>query len=176
MTKIFITLLAIYRPSNPSPTPRPFLMYFAVGGLTQCGIGQSNPLVYDGAKMLQRQSDVIVVVVQIRLGALGYLFNDGLVAEQGTDAGNYGSRDAIAAVEFVKTHGAAFGGSDRITVTGESAGGNVASSFQTIPAAKGLVAAIGAQSSTFGLAGAQLSPKKALSVGALVEQKLNCTR
>lgn len=73
---------------------------------------------FDGAR-LAAEGDVVVVTVNYRLGALGYLR-----ADVGDDAvANCGLRDQAAALEWVASHAAAFGGDPaNVTVFGESAG------------------------------------------------------
>ena len=75
--------------------------------------------VFDAAR-LAAEGDVLVVTVNYRLGALGYL-----VADADSDAAdsNCGLRDQLAALQWVHAHAAEFGGDPaRITVFGESAG------------------------------------------------------
>ena len=63
---------------------------------------------YDGAN-LARTGDVVVVTVQYRVGALGYLASPSLAAGA-KPAGNYGLLDQIAALQWVQRNAAAFGG------------------------------------------------------------------
>eukprot|EP00557_Chaetoceros_sp_GSL56_P012315 CAMPEP_0176478174 /NCGR_PEP_ID=MMETSP0200_2-20121128/1041_1 /TAXON_ID=947934 /ORGANISM="Chaetoceros sp., Strain GSL56" /LENGTH=1129 /DNA_ID=CAMNT_0017874085 /DNA_START=156 /DNA_END=3545 /DNA_ORIENTATION=+ len=90
------------------------VMLWLHGGAFQQG-GARRPE-YDGRKLAER--DIIVVTINYRLGALGFLVSspDGLY-------GNFGLMDQRAALDWVKKNIEAFGGdSDNITLFGESAG------------------------------------------------------
>lgn len=97
----------------------PVMVWVHGGGLTS-GTGAD----YDAASLV-RAGNVIVVTFNYRLGLLGYLAHPALGAEQGDGAsGNYGLQDQIAALNWVRANIAAFGGSPgKITIFGESAGG-----------------------------------------------------
>ena len=71
---------------------------------------------YDGAR-LAREGDVVVVGVNSRLGALGFLCLPG-VAD-----GTLGWLDQVAALRWVRAHIAGFGGDqERVTVMGSRRG------------------------------------------------------
>ncbi|WP_181779162.1 carboxylesterase/lipase family protein [Pseudonocardia pini] len=91
----------------------------------------------DGAAMA-RHGDVVVVGVNYRLGALGYLFlGDVVEGEEGSGA--WGLLDQVAALRWVRDEIAAFGGDpDRVTVIGESAGAMSVGALLGTPAATGL--------------------------------------
>jgi len=79
-------------------------------------IGDGNDLVY-GADLLV-SDNVIVVTLNYRLSSLGFLSTGDSHAQ-----GNYGLKDMLLALRWVKDNIAAFGGNpDRITVFGQSAG------------------------------------------------------
>src|SRR5262245_8269705 len=100
----------------------PVMLWIHGGGNT---IGSAS--FYDGGHLAAAEN-VVVVVVQYRLGALGWLRHAALRAEGGSDAdrsGNFGTLDTIRALEWVRDNVAAFGGDpQRVTIFGESAGGN----------------------------------------------------
>jgi para-nitrobenzyl esterase len=82
--------------------------------------GQSND--YDPSALVAQ--GLIVVTVNYRLGALGFLSHPALSAEQGGKSGNYGLMDQQAALRWVKNNIANFGGNpSNVTIAGESAGG-----------------------------------------------------
>jgi para-nitrobenzyl esterase len=100
---------------------QPVMVFFHGGGFTT---GSSDMKLYDGSQLV-RTGAVVVVTVNYRLGALGYLATEALARESGDGAaGNYGLRDQIAALQWVHRNIAAFGGDpDMVTMFGESAGG-----------------------------------------------------
>ncbi|MFM8303747.1 MAG: carboxylesterase/lipase family protein, partial [Actinomycetota bacterium] len=98
---------------------RPVLVWLHGGAYLS---GASAMPVFDGAR-LAAEGDAVVVTVNYRLGALGYLGFGADDAAAGA-AANCGLRDQLRALEWVVTHAVAFGGDPtRITVFGESAGG-----------------------------------------------------
>lgn len=115
------------------------------GGAFRSGSGAE----YDGAP-LARLGDVVVVTVNYRLGALGFLdLPDalGLDAADPRFAGNAGVRDVIAALVWVRDSIALFGGDPaRVTIAGESAGAGIVTSLMVSPPARGLFAGVIAQS------------------------------
>jgi para-nitrobenzyl esterase len=82
--------------------------------------GSPSSAIYAGDKLAAE--GVVVVNVGYRLGALGWLAHPGLADELG-QWGNWGLSDQLAALSFIRTNAATFGGDpDNITVFGESAG------------------------------------------------------
>jgi para-nitrobenzyl esterase len=95
-------------------TRRPVLVWLH-GGAFMTGAGSLDW--YDGSRFA-RAHDLVVVGVNYRLGALGWLKLDGV------SPGNLGLRDQIAALEWVQQHIGTFGGDpDAVTLAGQSAGG-----------------------------------------------------
>ena len=96
---------------------------------------------YDGSELAARRN-VIVVVVQYRLGPLGWFAHDAVRAggETPEDASaNFAQLDHIRALEWVRDEIGAFGGDPgRVTVFGESAGGHNVAALLASPRAKGL--------------------------------------
>jgi para-nitrobenzyl esterase len=112
--------------------PHPVLVWFHGGSFV---IGASSQPVYDGALLAAEQS-VVVVTVNYRLGALGFLD-----ARPLGGVANCGVRDAIAALTWVREHIHAFGGDpSRLTAFGESAGGGLLLHVLASPLAQGLLA------------------------------------
>jgi para-nitrobenzyl esterase len=102
--------------------------------------GSSSEAMYDGSK-LARQG-IIVVSINYRLGALGYMAHPALSAESPDGvSGNYGLLDQIEALRWVQKNIAAFGGDPaNVTIAGESAGGLSVMYLMASPPAKGLFA------------------------------------
>ena len=109
--------LNVWSPEGAEDLP---VMVFIHGGAF---VGGSAVLpLYNGINIAKR--DVVVVTLNYRLGALGFLATDTLIEENGGTAGNWGIYDQIQALEWVQDNIAAFGGSpDNVTIFGESAGG-----------------------------------------------------
>jgi para-nitrobenzyl esterase len=98
-------------------------------------LGDPGPL-YGGEAFAR--AGVILVTLNYRLGALGFLALEESLKEHGT-AGNWGLWDQIEALRWVKANIRAFGGDpDNVTVGGESAGAVCASILALSPAARGL--------------------------------------
>jgi para-nitrobenzyl esterase len=113
------------------------VMFYIHGGAYNTGSG-SHPW-YEGTKLAKR-SDVVVVTINHRLSAFGYLylarlFNDPTVA----DSGNAGQLDIVLALQWVRDNIAAFGGDpSRVMPFGQSGGGAKIATLLGMPAAKGL--------------------------------------
>lgn len=129
--------LNIWRGTEPASDALPVLVYIPGGGF-MTGSG-ALPL-YDGEALASR-GEVITVTINYRLGVLGFLSHPDLADETGDDAsGNYGILDQIAALEWVRDNIASFGGDpDRVTIAGESAGGESVCILGASPLSEGLV-------------------------------------
>ena len=91
---------------SPTLTGRRPIMVWIHGGAFTTG-GSSQP-VFDGAR-LAAEADAVIVTINYRLGALGFLCPDD--AGPTSDAvGNAGLHDQLAALAWVRTHAAALGG------------------------------------------------------------------
>jgi para-nitrobenzyl esterase len=124
--------LNVYAPTGGKKLP---VMFWIHGGAFISG-GSSQ---YDGTR-LSAEGPVVVVTVNYRLGALGFLSHPALDEARGDmPSGNDGLRDQQLAMTWVKKNIAAFGGDpDNVTVMGESAGGASACMQIVSPTAKGL--------------------------------------
>jgi para-nitrobenzyl esterase len=93
------------------------------GGSAAESTGMNGVKLYDGSTLALR-GNVVVVSMQYRLGALGFLALSQLDAESDAGvSGNYGLRDQQAALGWVKRNVARFGGDpSRVMLFGESAG------------------------------------------------------
>ena len=121
--------LNVTTPDGAGPArPRPVIVWMHGGGFTT-GAGSS----YDAHRMATR-GDVVVVTVNYRLGALGFLAHSGLPG-----AGTFGLADQQAALRWVRAEIGAFGGdAHNVTLAGESAGGYSVCAQLASPAAAGL--------------------------------------
>jgi para-nitrobenzyl esterase len=120
---------------------RPVLFWIHGGGFV---VGSGSEPRYDGTRLAER--GIVVVTLNHRLNALGYLAHPALTAETGS-SGNYAMLDMIAALKWVKGNIAVFGGNpESVTIAGESAGSMACSILMCSPLAKGLFAAVIGQS------------------------------
>lgn len=137
--------LNIWAPSGTEPGAGKPVMVWVHGGAYILG-SASQPL-YHG-RTLAADGDVVVVTLNYRLGALGFLELATLGADTEQFATNVGLRDVLAALGWVRDNIAAFGGDPgRVTLFGESAGAGVVTALLGCPAAAGLFSAAIAQSS-----------------------------
>jgi para-nitrobenzyl esterase len=81
---------------------------------------------------------VIVVTINYRLGALGFLAHASLAAQPGGPSGDYGLMDQQAALRWVQQNIAQFGGNPHdVTLAGESSGGSACCRSSPPPARAG---------------------------------------
>ena len=110
-------------------------------------LGSASQPLYDG-RALAGGGEAIVVTVNYRLGAFGFLDLSEFDTPRRRFDSNLGLRDVLAALRWVRDNIAAFGGDpSRVTVFGESAGAGIITTLLTSPAAEGLFSAAIAQSS-----------------------------
>ncbi|MEV0173797.1 carboxylesterase family protein [Streptomyces sp. NPDC050803] len=160
--------LNVYVPEDSAR--RAVLVWFHGGGLT-AGAGQD--VVPDS---FARQTGTIVVTVNYRLGAMGFLATTGLDDEAGDRvSGNFGMLDQQAALRWVRANIARFGGDPaRVTIAGESAGGRSVCTQLASPTAKGLFRAGIIQSGAYDDCAAR-THEAAVDQGAAFAEKLGCT-
>ncbi|MEU1511173.1 carboxylesterase family protein [Streptomyces sp. NPDC005811] len=145
---------------TPDPAPGAALpvMVWIHGGGNRYGHGGQE--IHDGAALAGR--GLVVVTLNHRLGALGFLAHPELAAEDDLDAtGNYGLLDIVAALTWVRENITAFGGDpDRVTVAGNSAGAAHVCHLMAAPAARTLFrAALGQSASGVGRAEGPLTDR-----------------
>ena len=159
-------------PTAPKARGLPVMVWIHGGGFI---LGAGSQGVYDGVSLAKL--GVIVVTINYRLGPFGFLAHPGLSAEAPDGvSGNYGLLDMIAALRWVHDNAAAFGGDpSRVTIVGESSGGEAVCWLLATPAARGLFQRAIAQS-----APAVLSPSLrglgggSEAVGLKVAEALGC--
>ncbi|MGV0789264.1 carboxylesterase/lipase family protein [Mycolicibacterium sp. XJ2] len=134
--------LNVWAASNVEPGAGKPVMVWVHGGAYVLG-SSAQPL-YHG-RTLAADGDAVIVTVNYRLGALGFL---DLSAVSDDFATNLGLRDVLFALQWVRDNIAGFGGDPhRVTVFGESAGGGIITTLLASPHAVGLFGAAIAQSS-----------------------------
>ncbi|MDC0770872.1 carboxylesterase/lipase family protein [Streptomyces sp. HD] len=125
--------LNVWTPARTIGRPLPVLVWLHGGG-NAYGAGSD----YDGSALAAR--GVVVVTVNYRLGALGFLAHPALSSESRDHAsGDYGLMDQQAALRWVRHNIGAFGGDrHRVTLGGQSAGSADTCAHIASPTAKGL--------------------------------------
>jgi para-nitrobenzyl esterase len=127
-------VLNVYTPGLRDGAKRPVMVWFHGGGFTS---GSANSHYADGTRLAHR-GDVVVVTVNHRLNAFGYLYLADLAPDL-ADSGNVGSLDMVQALKWVHDNAAEFGGdAGNVTVFGQSGGGGKVSALMAMPAAAGL--------------------------------------
>lgn len=116
------------------PKGLPVIVHLHGGGLTS---GSAIHPAQDGS--LLAQQGVVVVTINYRLGAIGFLAGDGLFEGEVLE-GNRGIKDTLRALEWVRDNIHNFGGDpDNVTLMGQSGGGTNVWTLLASPHAKGLV-------------------------------------
>jgi para-nitrobenzyl esterase len=166
--------LNVWTPHASAGARLPVMVWLHGGGYTAGAGSQST---YDGARLAQRGA--VIVTINYRLGILGYLAHPALSREspRGT-SGNYGLLDQIAALRWVQTNIARFGGDPtNVTVAGQSAGGGSAMLVTVSPMARGLFAkAIFESGAALGLPGATGADlRQAERAGVALAERLHAT-
>src|SRR4051812_38258156 len=125
--------LDLYRPSTAKRGAKlPVIVWLHGGGYTQ-GAG----VIYGGQTMAAL-TDTIVVSINYRLGAFGYLALSQLDAETPEGSGSWGLMDQLQALKWVRRQIAAYGGDPKlVTIAGQSAGAGSVCGLLTAPPAKG---------------------------------------
>jgi para-nitrobenzyl esterase len=118
--------LNVTRPARPGRVP---VIVWLHGGGMKSGSGAD----YDPARLVTT-GEVMVVTVNYRLGALGFLSHPAL-----RGSGNFGLQDQAAALRWVRRNIAAFGGDPRqVTLAGQSAGARSVCAHLASPGSRGL--------------------------------------
>lgn len=123
---------------TPDPSPgraRPVMVWVHGGGFSM-GSGASPNT--DGARLAHR-GDVVVVTLNHRLNAFGYLYL-GEFGSRYASWANAGQQDIVAALRWVRDNIRAFGGDpNNVTLFGQSGGGSKVAAVLAMPSAAGLV-------------------------------------
>ncbi|XP_004535155.2 venom carboxylesterase-6 [Ceratitis capitata] len=133
--------LNVYTPEEPADTgDLPVMVYFHGGGF-QCGSGVSS---FYGPDFLL-DHDVVLVIGNYRVGPLGFLSTETLDCP-----GNFGLKDQVEILRWVKQNIKAFGGDPKsVTIFGNSAGGASVTYHMLSDSSKGLFHKAIIQSGTY---------------------------
>jgi para-nitrobenzyl esterase len=127
--------LNVFTPGLRDHRKRPVLVYFHGGAYNN---GSVNSALYDGKRLCHR-GDVVVVTVNHRLNAFGFLYLAALDPKQYPDSGNVGMLDLVLALRWVRENISEFGGDpSRILIFGQSGGGAKCATLMAMPLAHGL--------------------------------------
>jgi para-nitrobenzyl esterase len=127
-------VLNLWTPTLQSAAKKPVLVHIHGGGFYG---GSGNSPGYDG-EALARFGDCVVITINHRLGAFGYL-NLAAEGSQFARSGAAGMMDIVAALQWVRENVGAFGGdASRVLVFGQSGGGAKTSILMAMPSAAGL--------------------------------------
>ncbi len=126
--------LNVWTADTDARTKKPVMVYFHGGAYSSGSVvdplTDGHPLAYRG--------DVVVVTVNHRLNAFGYLYLARL-DQRFADSGNLGQLDQILALQWVRDNIADFGGDpEKVMVFGQSGGGAKIATLMGMPAANGL--------------------------------------
>ena len=126
--------LNVWTPEIRRGAGRPVMVYIHGGAYSSGSV--ADPL-NDGHR-LAAQGDVVVVTVNHRLNAFGYLYLARL-DQRFPDSGNAGQLDLILALQWIRENIGGFGGDpSRVMVFGQSGGGAKIATMMGMPAARGL--------------------------------------
>lgn len=154
--------LNVYRPLEGKDHP---VMVWIHGGAFITGSGAGT---YDPTRLVEE--GIVVVTINYRLGALGFLAHPGLNAG---DSGNYGLMDQQFALQWIQDNIKSFGGDkDNVTIFGESAGGHSVMNQLSTPTSEGLFHKAIVQSGTYHLEDVPLQVSQGL--GALLVSNTSC--
>ncbi|HIG39778.1 MAG: carboxylesterase family protein [bacterium] len=121
------------RDSHPRSL-RPVMVWLHGGGFTS---GSASGSMYDGVNLCNR-GDIVLVSVNHRLGALGFL-HLAYADESAADTVNLGMLDILLALQWVQRNVQSFGGDpDNVTIFGESGGGRKVTTLLAMPEVKSL--------------------------------------
>lgn len=126
--------LNIWTPDARPGGGRPVLVYFHGGAYSTGSV--ADPL--NDGRHLAARGDAVVVTVNHRLNALGYLYL-ARIAPQFPDSGNLGQLDLVLALQWLRANIANFGGDPgRVLLFGQSGGGAKIATLMGMEAAAGL--------------------------------------
>lgn len=153
----------------------PVLVWIHGGGFTT-GAGRD----YDASKLAA--DGVVVVAINYRLGALGFLSHPALASGRGEASGNYGLMDQQASLRWVRDNIDQFGGDPHnVTIAGESAGGLAVLAHLVSRSSRNLFQRAIVESGSFALtqrtlAAAEAEGEAFASLAGCADQSATCLR
>lgn len=161
--------LNIYAPAGDAAKPRPVMVYIPGGAFT-IGSGAN----YDPSKLAADQERV-VVTLNYRLGAIGWLAHPQFQTDGEGFGGNFGLMDQQAALQWVHQNIAAFGGDPaNVTLFAESAGAWTACYLMASPKSEGLYQRVIMQSGGCLEPSSLVSAEEAARTGPMFAENLGC--
>jgi para-nitrobenzyl esterase len=128
--------LNVWTPAKSPGDKLPVFVWVYGGGYNE---GSSMIDVYNGEGLAKK--GLVFVNLNYRVGPFGFFAHPELTRESGVNAsGNQGVLDVLAALKWVQTNIAAFGGDPgNVTLAGQSAGSGIVHALVTSPLGKGLI-------------------------------------
>ena len=151
---------------------KPVMVWIPGGAFIE---GSGGYQLYEGARLAARE-DVVVVTINYRIGALGFLSHPALAREAGLDANaSFGLLDQQAALGWVQSNVAAFAGApELVTIFGQSAGAWSVCAHLAMPASRGLFARALMESGACA-GGLYFGPREAEAQGDAFARALGCS-
>lgn len=126
--------LNVWTPAKKADEKLPVFVWYFGGGFQE---GNTAEMEFDGERIARR--GIVVVTINYRLNAFGFLCHPEITAENPEAPANFGLLDQQFGTRWVKRNIAAFGGDpDNMTIGGQSAGGGSVMDQVTSPQNKGL--------------------------------------
>ncbi len=138
--------LNIWTPAVNEAESLPVMMFIHGGGFAR---GRGSDPIFNTPHLSKK--GVVLVTINYRLGALGFLAHPALTAESPNhNSGNYGIMDQIMALKWIKENIHQFGGNpNNVTIFGQSAGGASVIALMASPLSRGLFHRAIAQSCSY---------------------------
>ena len=161
--------LNVSTPTLDRDADLPVLVWIHGGGWTQ-DAGRN----YDGTKLAAEGT--VVVTINYRLGALGFLTHPALASVPGGPSGNYGHMDQQAALRWVQRNISRFGGDeDNVTIAGQSAGALSVLVHLISTGSRGLFDRAIVQSGSFALTQLSLAQGEAFGQAFAANDEVGCS-
>lgn len=136
-------VINVWTPAVRDNGKRAVMFIIHGGGYTS---GSGNLVALEG-QHLAKLANMVVVTVNHRLGALGFMDLSAFGGGDLASSGNVGMMDLVQALQWVHDNIAQFGGDPgNVTITGQSGGGGKCSHLMAMPSAKGLFHKVAIQS------------------------------